>query len=48
MVSLATKFELSGMKATITREIEGGEEVCEVELPVVVSCQKGVGGTTYS
>ncbi|TAL47498.1 MAG: electron transfer flavoprotein beta subunit/FixA family protein [Chitinophagaceae bacterium] len=41
-VSLATKFELSGNKATVTREIEGGEEVCEVELPVVVSCQKGV------
>ena len=41
-VSLATKFELNGNKATITREIEGGEEVCEVELPVVVSCQKGM------
>lgn len=41
-ISLATKFELSGKKATVTREIEGGEEVCEVELPVVVSCQKGV------
>jgi electron transfer flavoprotein beta subunit len=41
-VSLATKFELSGTKATITREIEGGEENCEVELPVVVSAQKGM------
>lgn len=41
-VSLATKFELSGTTATITREIEGGEETCEVNLPVVVSCQKGV------
>ena len=41
-VSLATKFELAGTKATITREIEGGEEVCEVELPVVVSAQKGM------
>ncbi|SRR6266487_273906 len=41
-VSLASEFELSGNKATITREIEGGEEVCEVELPVVVSCAKGV------
>ena len=41
-VSLATKFELGGNKATITREIEGGEEICEVNLPVVVSCQKGV------
>lgn len=41
-VSLATKFELKGNKATVTREIEGGEEICEVELPLVVSCQKGV------
>ncbi len=40
-VSLATRFELSGTTATITREIEGGEEICEVVLPVVVSCQKG-------
>ncbi|MEO5563304.1 MAG: electron transfer flavoprotein subunit beta/FixA family protein [Chitinophagaceae bacterium] len=41
-VALATKFELSGTKATITREIEGGEETNEVELPVVVSAQKGM------
>src|SRR6476660_8321736 len=41
-VSLAIKFELNGTTATITREIEGGEEVCEVNLPVVVSCQKGM------
>lgn len=41
-VALATKFELNGTTATITREIEGGEEVCEVSLPVSVSCQKGV------
>lgn len=41
-VALATKFELNGTTATITREIEGGEEVAEVALPVVVSCQKGV------
>jgi electron transfer flavoprotein beta subunit len=41
-VALATKFELSGNKATVTREIEGGEEVCEADLPLVVSCQKGM------
>jgi len=41
-ISLATKFDINGSTATITREIEGGEEVCEVSLPVVVSCQKGV------
>ncbi len=41
-VSLATKFDISGNKANITREIEGGEETCEAELPLVVSCQKGM------
>jgi electron transfer flavoprotein beta subunit len=41
-VSLATKFDLNGTTATITREIEGGEEICEVSLPLVVSCQKGM------
>ncbi len=41
-VALATKFELAGTKATITREIEGGEEVCEAALPLTVSCQKGM------
>jgi electron transfer flavoprotein beta subunit len=41
-ISLATKFELNGTTAVITREIDGGEEVDEIELPLVVSCQKGV------
>ena len=41
-ISLATKFELNGNTAVVTREIEGGEEVDEVALPAVVSCQKGV------
>jgi electron transfer flavoprotein beta subunit len=41
-VSLATKFDLNGTTATIVREIEGGEETDEVNLPVVVSCQKGM------
>lgn len=41
-VSLASKFELNGTSATITREIEGGAEICEVALPVVVSCTKGM------
>ncbi|HEX8333043.1 MAG TPA: electron transfer flavoprotein subunit beta/FixA family protein [Segetibacter sp.] len=41
-VSSAVKFELNGTTATIQREIEGGEEVNEVSLPVVVACQKGM------
>ena len=41
-ISLATHFDLNGNTASITREIEGGEETAQVALPVVVSCQKGV------
>lgn len=41
-VSLATKFDIASGTATITREIEGGEETCEAALPLVVSCQKGM------
>ena len=41
-ISLATKFELVDSVATITREIEGGEETAVINLPVVVSCQKGI------
>jgi electron transfer flavoprotein beta subunit len=41
-VALVAKFEIKGSKATITREIEGGEEICEVELPLVLSSQKGM------
>ncbi len=41
-ISLATKFDVAGNTVTVTREIEGGEETNEAELPVVVSCAKGV------
>ncbi|RYY66283.1 MAG: electron transfer flavoprotein beta subunit/FixA family protein, partial [Chitinophagaceae bacterium] len=41
-ISHATKFELEAGKATVVREIEGGEETNTVALPVVVSCQKGM------
>jgi len=41
-ISLATKFTLEAGSAIIDREIEGGEETDKVQLPVVVSCQKGM------
>ena len=41
-ISLATKFTLNGTSAEIIREIEGGEETNKVQLPIVVSCQKGM------
>ena len=41
-VALATKLDLNGNHASITREIEGGEEICEADLPLVISAQKGM------
>ncbi len=41
-IALATKFELNGVQASISREIEGGEEVAEVTLPLVLSASKGL------
>jgi electron transfer flavoprotein beta subunit len=41
-VSLANQMTLNGNTASVQREIEGGEETCEVTLPAIVSCQKGM------
>ncbi|MEY3539486.1 MAG: hypothetical protein RL188_903 [Bacteroidota bacterium] len=41
-VSLANKLDVNGNTASIQREIEGGEETCELSLPAIVSCQKGM------
>ena len=41
-VGLATQLNVAGTEVTTSREIEGGEEVDTVSLPVVVSCQKGM------
>lgn len=41
-LSLATKLSVENATANITREIEGGEETAEVNMPFVISCQKGM------
>ncbi len=41
-VSLATKLDLAGNKATIEHDIDGGTQVVECELPMVISCAKGM------
>jgi electron transfer flavoprotein beta subunit len=41
-VSLATKLDLAGNKATIEQDIDGGVQVVECELPLVISCAKGM------
>lgn len=41
-VSLVTHLDLVGQTATVSRDIEGGEEVAEVDLPFVLSAAKGL------
>lgn len=42
LVSLATKLNVNGSTATMEREIVGGLQVVEANLPLVVSCAKGM------
>ncbi len=41
-VSLATKLDIASNKATIEHDIDGGTQVVECELPMVISCAKGM------
>jgi len=41
-IPFASKLELNGNTATITRDIEGGVEVVEVNTPFVISASKGL------
>lgn len=41
-ISLATKLDLAGNKATVEHDIDGGTQVVECELPLVISCAKGM------
>jgi len=41
-VSIASKLDLTGNNLNLEREIAGGVETVEVEMPAVVSCAKGM------
>ncbi|HWY37527.1 MAG TPA: electron transfer flavoprotein subunit beta/FixA family protein [Bacteroidia bacterium] len=41
-VSLATKLEMNGTTATIEHDVDGGTQVVECPVPLVVSCAKGM------
>ncbi|MGB3999513.1 MAG: electron transfer flavoprotein subunit beta/FixA family protein [Desulfomonilia bacterium] len=49
-VTMVIKFEVAPdkSKATVTREIEGGQAVVEVPLPAVFSAQKGLNEPRYA
>ncbi len=41
-ISLAAKLELNGNTATVEQDIDGGTQVIDCELPLVISCSKGM------
>ena len=41
-IAEAIKLEISGTNATVTRDIEGGEEVIELQTPFALSSAKGL------
>jgi len=41
-VSLATKLDMNGNTATMEREVTGGVQVVQVDVPFVASCAKGM------
>jgi electron transfer flavoprotein beta subunit len=47
---IAVGFELGPDKktATVTRRVEGGDEIVELTLPAVVSCEKGLNEPRYA
>lgn len=49
-VNIIAKFELADdkSKATVTRKIEGGEEIIETSLPALFSCEKGLNEPRYA
>jgi electron transfer flavoprotein beta subunit len=47
-INVVTKFEIGEGKATAHREIEAAEEIIEVQLPAVVTAQKGLNEPRYA
>jgi electron transfer flavoprotein beta subunit len=41
-ISLATKLELNGNTASVQQDVDGGTQTVECELPLVISCAKGM------
>lgn len=42
VANVVTKLEIGDVKATCNRQVEGADEVLEISLPCVVSCQRGL------
>ncbi len=47
-ISVVVSLNIEGKKVTAEREIEGGKEVVETELPVIIGAQKGLNEPRYA
>ncbi len=47
-VPVVVDFKLEGTKITAEREIEGGREIVETELPAIITAQKGLNEPRYA
>jgi electron transfer flavoprotein beta subunit len=47
-ISVVVSFKIDNNKITAEREIEGGREVVETELPAVITAQKGLNEPRYA
>jgi len=47
-ITVVAHMELQGDRAVVEREIEGGREVIEVDLPVVLAADKGLNEPRYA
>jgi electron transfer flavoprotein beta subunit len=47
-VSVVVDFKIDGSKITAEREIEGGREVVQTEIPAIITCQKGLNEPRYA
>ena len=47
-VTVCVSLNIDGNKITVEREIEGGREVVETELPAVITTQKGLNEPRYA
>ncbi|MCX7929389.1 MAG: electron transfer flavoprotein subunit beta/FixA family protein [Chlorobi bacterium] len=46
-ISIVSKLEIEGTLVRAERDIEGGKEILEAELPLVISVQKGINTPRY-
>ncbi len=47
-VSVVSGFEFDGNRATVRRDVEGGKETLEVDLPAAFGAQKGLNEVRYA